>query len=139
MQITARQYTIGDSCNGIYVRKMKLDKKGALLMSIAVFFWTAVPAFACLADRTTHARGDCCVAMMQNCGASMTGSCCQLAPENKSPAAVSEFAPEHDYQSGILWQTSVLPAFTNSQTLEQALRLLPASDPSPGGFSILRV
>ena len=139
MQITATQYTIGDSCSGICVRKMNLEKKGALLMLIVVFFWTAMPAFACLAGPSAHVRGDCCVAMMQNCGASMTGSCCQLAPENKSPAAVSEFAPEHDYQSGILWQTSVLPAFTNSQTLEQALRLLPAPDPSPGGLSVLRV
>jgi hypothetical protein len=118
---------------------MNLVKKGALLMLIAVFFWTAVPAFACLADRTTQVRGDCCVAMMQNCGTSMTGSCCQLAPENKSPAAVSEFAPEHNYQSGILWQTSFLPAFTNSQMLEQALRSLPAPDPSPGSLSVLRI
>jgi hypothetical protein len=108
-------------------------------MLVAVLFWTAIPAFACLSSKGLHARGGCCAAMTEDCSASMAGSCCQLAPKDKPSTVTSVYAPESNQQPGIAGQTSFLATFTNSGTVHRVLRSLPARDPSPGLLSVLRI
>ena len=91
IQITARKYTICYCSNGNYSKTMALRRNIALLMFVAILFGTAVPAFACLSEGVMSAGHDCC-AVMQSCGATMTSSCCELAPRNSAPEVVSEYS-----------------------------------------------
>ena len=117
---------------------MTLGRKGALTILIAVLFWTAVPAFACLSTKSPHAPDGCCAAM-EHCSASMAGSCCQLAPKDNPFTATSEYAPESNQQPGILGQSSPVLSLDASGSLQQALRSLPSPEPSPGLLSVLRI
>lgn len=116
---------------------MALQKKGALLMLIAILLWTAAPALACLSEGNMRAEHDCC-AVMQTCDTTMTTSCCQLAPRNSTPAVASEYSPEHDQQPGLLSQALFLSSSTYSKPTQTAnLSVLP--DSSAGRSSVLRI
>lgn len=121
------------------LRIMTLGRNGTLLMLIAVLFWTAAPAFACLSDSGTHAHDHCCAAMMQDCGPTMSGSCCQLAPTHNPPAVASEYAPEFAQQPGLLWRESFFPPVTDSARGQKILHAIPPHDPSLGLLSVLRI
>jgi hypothetical protein len=108
-------------------------------MTIAILFWTAAPALACLSEGGMRAHGDCCAAMMQDCDASMSSSCCQLAPRSNTPGVASEYSPEHEQQPGLLWRTFLAASLTDLGTNQLALQSDFAPDPSPGHLSVLRI
>jgi len=118
---------------------MALRRNGTVLMLIAILFWTAAPAFVCLSDGGAHVQDDCCAAMLHDCDAAMTSSCCQLSPRNNTPAAPSEYSPEHAQQAGLLWEASSFQSLTDTGEGQLALRSLPVPDPSPGRLSVLRI
>jgi hypothetical protein len=118
---------------------MSLGGRRAVLMLVAVLFWSATPSFACFSNGVTHGMDDCCIAMMQDCGPSMTSPCCQLAPGNHPSAAISEFAPEFIQQPGLLLQKAFVQSPTATGTNRLALQSHLAPEPFPGGLSVLRI
>src|SRR3954469_8849440 len=94
---------------------MALRRKFALLMFFAILSWTAAPALACFSVAGMRTEHDCC-AVMPTCDATMTSSCCELAPRSNTPEMISEYSLEHDQQPGLLWHSSFPPCLTVSGT-----------------------
>ena len=120
------------------VRNMALRRKFALLMFIAILSWTAAPAVACFSGAGMRAGHDCC-AVMPTCDATMTSSCCKLAPRSDTPEMISEYSPEHEQQPGLLWHSSFPPSLTVHETSQIAIQMVPVPEPSPGSLSVLRI
>lgn len=80
---------------------------------------------------------DCC-AVMQSCDATMTSSCCKLAPRINTPGMVSEYSPEH-HRYALPAQAFFLPLLTDSGTHQFASQSASAPDTSPGHFPVLRI
>jgi len=118
---------------------MNFRSKSWFLMLVAILFWTAAPAFACLSNSSARPQEDCCTAMPQDCGVAMSASCCQLAPKDNPSTIFSEYAPEFNQQPGMLWHSTFLPSLIDSGTIQNSRQSHCAPDPSPGHLSILRI
>lgn len=116
---------------------MTLRRNLALPMLIAILIGIAAPAFACLSEGVMPAGHDCCAAM-ESCGATMTSSCCDLAPRNNTPELVAEYSPEH-HPYAVLPPVYIQPSQAHYGTTQFALQLASPPDPSPGGLSVLRI
>jgi hypothetical protein len=117
---------------------MMMARKCGFLMLLSVLFWIAAPTFACLAETGMHSHDDCCAAMMQDCGPTMTSSCCQLAPKNTPPAVASDYSPESNPQHALPSHSFSLASIElrMSQPTPQSLSVPEAS---PGIFLSLRI
>jgi hypothetical protein len=118
---------------------MTIARKCGFVMLLSVLFWIAAPTFACLAETGMHAHDDCCAAMMQGCGATMTNSCCELAPKNAPPAVASDYSPESDSQHALLPRSFSLASTDELRTSQRTLQSLSVPEASPGIFFGLRI
>jgi hypothetical protein len=118
---------------------MAWKRQGALWMLVAVILWTAAPLIACVPGLGTTAKVDCCAAMMQDCGATMSGSCCELAPTHNTATMVSAYAPEQVQEPGLMVREAYLPMLTDPELGQQSFLQATPPDPSPGGFPVLRI
>ena len=118
---------------------MGWSKKGALGMLVTVVLWISSPLLACLPDLASQAKTDCCAAMMQDCGAMMGSTCCQLAPTRTPATTVRAYAPEHQRSIAALLRGQTLPGLSEAPARQSAFFATAPPDPSPGGHSVLRI
>ena len=117
---------------------MSLRKSFSLLTFAAFLLWIAAPAIACFSEGGMRSQHDCC-AVMQICDATMSSSCCQLAPTNNVPAASAEISLQYDQQPALLSGSTLLAPVPDWASRLRSHEPVPAPDLSPGRFSILRI
>jgi len=118
---------------------MTIARKCGFVMLLSVLFWIAAPTFACLAETGMHSHDDCCAAMMQDCGTTMTSSCCQLAPKNTPPAVASDYSPESNPQHAMLAHSFSVASVDGSRISQRTMQSLSVPEASPGIFVSLRI
>jgi hypothetical protein len=118
---------------------MRIARKFGFVMLLSVLFWIAAPTFACLAETGMRAHDDCCAAMMQDCGATMTSSCCQLAPKNTPQAVASDYSPESNPQHALPAHSFSLASSDELRMGERTPQSLSVPEASPGIFVSLRI
>jgi hypothetical protein len=77
--------------------------------------------------------------MLQDCSASLSGTCCQLNPVQNAPVVATNYTPERSQQAGISPIGTCLALLSDSQAGQQSLYAVSPPDPSPGGHSVLRI
>ena len=121
---------------------MHFHTKRAIVMLIAVVLWTAAPLFACVPGLETHSHRDCCATMaMPDCPSDSmaSGSCCQLAPAPLSVMLDPASTPKYDHHAAAPSWEAYLPPMGDAHAGQPSFNDTPPPDPSPGGFSILRI
>ena len=117
-----------------------MSRKGAWWMLLVAVLWSALPASACLLAGQARMLPACCRGMESNCPMQSAGIRCICSPAHQDSAVVPLEASAPATQS-----VAFLPRSANSliwsvaSAKGQPELAVPPFDPSPGGFSILRI
>jgi hypothetical protein len=119
-------------------------RKSALFMLAMTFFWTAMPASACLLAMHTTGQHSCCGAMTMTlacaqAGATANRSCCQVDRQNPAVTPVAQSSSEHSQRLEFVPTKANLQATTSQGAACRNALEAPPPKSSPGGISILRI
>jgi len=125
-------------------RLMRVNRAGALTMTMVAVLWAVTPAIACLVPmhQMTPGEHECCRKMAQQCGSSVMPSshaCCQGHQRETAVSPVSTYPPNRPFALAIVPPSSIILVdsaltFPISPELEA-----PPPESSPGCRSVLRI
>ena len=125
-------------------RLMRVNRAGALTMTMVAVLWAVTPAIACLVPmhQMTPGEHECCRKMAQQCGSSVmpsSHSCCQGHQRETAVSPVSSYPPSRPFALTIVLPSSIVFAGSAlTSPLSPALEA-PPPESSPGCRSVLRI
>jgi hypothetical protein len=123
---------------------MRVNRAGALMMTMIAVLWAVTPAIACLVPmhQMTPAEHECCLKMAQQCGSSVmpsSHSCCQVHQRETAVSPVSTYPPNRPFALAIVPPSSIVLADSAVTSAISPALEAPPPESSPGYISVLRI